>query len=1207
MIARSGGSTTGPQESGSFSGLEEGTYTVSVVADATGSTPACTTAVSTQVIYRPTTITATVAKTNITCNAATDGTITVTSPDGGTHDDAVTRTYQYMIARSGGSTTGPQVSGSFSGLDAGTYTVSVVATATGSTPACTTSVSTQVIYRPTAITATVNKTNVLCNGASDGTITVSNPLGGTHADAGSRTFQYMIAHTGGSITGPQVSGSFTGLDVGTYTVSAIAEATGSTPACTTVVSTQVITQPTPLVAAPAVTSNFNGSHLSCPNSSDGSLAANASGGTAPYSYLWEKNSGTWTTIAVGQSTLVNPTGLNAGTYRVTVTDANNCVTTKSVEIVPPAQASIVTLSNADYKFNGRDVSCYGASDGSIVVTAEGGTGIMAYSSDNGSTWKSGGVTLPNGNQTYTFTGLTAGSYTVVVKDVNGCLSDPEGFTLQNPPQLVISSLTTNGPVNAGESITFTAVIDGGTYFATGSEKLSYSWAKPIPTSQMPSNLVETTNSGTQLSTTFTISTTTPDDNGYVAGYTLTVTDVNGCTASLNVKPIIYPSTIYVSDASGNDLTGDGRSINPLKTIQKAIDVADPTNIIEVQTGTYSESPVVDKELTINGSSSSYLGTGNYFIYGTTDDIHWGTAWPLSVWDNLGMNGDAAAEIGTVMTKVNSNSSATLWLIGNIEWNSTITVSKQLAIRGATSLATVPSYTGCDIVPPTTITFTGSGADTVLFKFTGSTTKSLRDLILEIPNGGKFAEIPNGNSCNVDPVTNVRFDWDHDNDVNTDRRRMYGVTNGSFSVNQKFDVAKFVYDIEDAGYGTGRFVYGNNGTLPWNSLEIGWKAEDGSVQNAGDKIKTLEPMKGAVKLQSLISNGRRPSLNTTAGNYNGKWSMDFDAAANQYLEANTTTEINGGTQKTLFVVFRPLDGANDQVIYKHGDEKYGMSLVHLADGRISMNVYDGTIADKRESWIFESSASSHSATGFDNEVLIAQMYFNGNGDANGTRRVGASLDRESGRIVSDLNHAGVGKDSGYVGSANFTSTTLTTPAVIGPANVAVVGARSGSMYYASWVAGAASGNSPTASGRALFYNGSIAEVVMLNTASESSRDAAYCYLRNKYYGGSQGTGNGLDKRVIAGDDREDLDEVSVWPNPAEDHVSIEAMVPQSGVVTVVLRDALGRVAQVLFEDYVPGGTLLPVQADVRNLVSGAYMIHVTGAGDLNSSLPVIIRH
>jgi uncharacterized protein (DUF2141 family) len=1112
-----------------------------------------------------------------------------------------------MIARSGGSTTGPQVSGSFSGLDAGTYTVSVVATATGSTPACTTSVSTQVIYRPTAITATVNKTNVLCNGASDGTITVSNPLGGTHADAGSRTFQYMIAHTGGSITGPQVSGSFTGLDVGTYTVSAIAEATGSTPACTTVVSTQVITQPTPLVAAPAVTSNFNGSHLSCPNSSDGSLAANASGGTAPYSYLWEKNSGTWTTIAVGQSTLVNPTGLNAGTYRVTVTDANNCVTTKSVEIVPPAQASIVTLSNADYKFNGRDVSCYGASDGSIVVTAEGGTGIMAYSSDNGSTWKSGGVTLPNGNQTYTFTGLTAGSYTVVVKDVNGCLSDPEGFTLQNPPQLVISSLTTNGPVNAGESITFTAVIDGGTYFATGSEKLSYSWAKPIPTSQMPSNLVETTNSGTQLSTTFTISTTTPDDNGYVAGYTLTVTDVNGCTASLNVKPIIYPSTIYVSDASGNDLTGDGRSINPLKTIQKAIDVADPTNIIEVQTGTYSESPVVDKELTINGSSSSYLGTGNYFIYGTTDDIHWGTAWPLSVWDNLGMNGDAAAEIGTVMTKVNSNSSATLWLIGNIEWNSTITVSKQLAIRGATSLATVPSYTGCDIVPPTTITFTGSGADTVLFKFTGSTTKSLRDLILEIPNGGKFAEIPNGNSCNVDPVTNVRFDWDHDNDVNTDRRRMYGVTNGSFSVNQKFDVAKFVYDIEDAGYGTGRFVYGNNGTLPWNSLEIGWKAEDGSVQNAGDKIKTLEPMKGAVKLQSLISNGRRPSLNTTAGNYNGKWSMDFDAAANQYLEANTTTEINGGTQKTLFVVFRPLDGANDQVIYKHGDEKYGMSLVHLADGRISMNVYDGTIADKRESWIFESSASSHSATGFDNEVLIAQMYFNGNGDANGTRRVGASLDRESGRIVSDLNHAGVGKDSGYVGSANFTSTTLTTPAVIGPANVAVVGARSGSMYYASWVAGAASGNSPTASGRALFYNGSIAEVVMLNTASESSRDAAYCYLRNKYYGGSQGTGNGLDKRVIAGDDREDLDEVSVWPNPAEDHVSIEAMVPQSGVVTVVLRDALGRVAQVLFEDYVPGGTLLPVQADVRNLVSGAYMIHVTGAGDLNSSLPVIIRH
>jgi hypothetical protein len=701
--------------------------------------------------------------------------------------------------------------------------------------------------------------------------------------------------------------------------------------------------------------------------------------------------------------------------------------------------------------------------------------------------------------------------------------------------------------------------------------------------------------------------TTADDNGHNTNYVLTVTDANGCQTSFSVTPIIYPSSIYVA-TTGDDATGDGRSSNPLRTIQKAIDVADATNTIEVQSGTFNESPVVDKELTINGTSNTYLGTGRYFIYGTSSTIQWGTSWPTSVWDNLGMNGDASSVIGTVMNKVNSNANATLWLLGNISWNATITVSKQLAIRGATANAEVPTYDDCDILPPTTITFTGAGADTVLFKFTGTTTKSLRDLVLQIPHAGKFAEVPNGNSCNISPVTNVRFDWDADAGSATTYRRIYGVTNGAFSGTEKFDVAKFVYDAEDNGYGTGRFTYSDNGPLPWNDLEIGWKAEDGGVDVNGTKIKTLEPMKGSVKLQNLVSNTRRPALNTGAvdNNYNDKWSMDFDAASSQYLEGNTTTGINGGNQKTLFVVFRPLDGAEDQVIYKHGDQTNGMSLVHLADGRISLNIYDGATDAKRESWIFESGAT-HSETDFDNEVLIAQLYFNGNGTNNDKRRVGASLDRETGRVTTEVNHTGAPQTDGYVDDDAFTSTTLATPALIGPANVAVVGGRSGSTYYASWDGAAAVDNSKTTTGRSQFYKGSIAEILILNTAAISSRDAAYCYLRNKYYDGSQGTGNGLDKRVIAGDVNAEDELVVAWPNPADDLVSIEAVIPHSGVVTVTLRDAVGRVAQVLHEGFVDGGTLLPVTSDVRNVVSGAYVIHVTGAGGINHSVPVIIRH
>ncbi|MBU3699776.1 MAG: hypothetical protein FGM33_07180 [Candidatus Kapabacteria bacterium] len=1172
----------GTYQSGAvFSNLAAGTYNVKIK-DANN----CETAATQVVIVAPTQLTiASAVKTqyngaDLSCHNSTNGEITVTAAGG-------TGTKQYSLDNG----SNWQASNIFSNLAAGTYKMKIRdANDCQTLPTVVEIVAPVELTIVSAVKTQYNGRDLRCHNSADGEITVA-ANGGT----GARQFSKDNGATW------QVSNVFSNLAAGSYQMRV-----RDVNSCTTAVTNVTIIAPPAVASAPAVTSNYNGAQLTCPNSSDGTIAANASGGTTPYTYQWQKfNGASWGSPGAMNATMATITGVNAGTYRVTVTDVNLCAITNTVEVIPPAPAVILTLTKTPaVRYNGRDVSCFGASDGTVTVIATGGTGNLKYSSNGGTTWLTGGTLTPGGDPTYTFTGLGAGTYTVVVQDVNNCVSDPQTISLQNPPLLQISSLVTNGPVNAGESITFTATVTGGTRQATAN-KYSYAWQKPRTQANMPGFGSETVNVN-DVVTTFTIPVTTPDDNGFSTNYILTVTDANGCTAVLSIQPIIYPPTIHVT-TTGNDLTGDGRTVNPLRTIQKAIDVADPSNTIEVAAGVYDESPVVSKALTINGTATTTLGSGRYFIYGTPNTITWGTSWPTSVWDNLGLNGDGASAIGTVMAKVNSNANATLWLIGNITWNGTIEVSKQLAIRGATASAAVPSYTGCDIAPPTTINYTGAGANNVLFKFTGTTTKSLRDLVLQIPFAGIFAEIPTGSSCNVEPVTNVRFDWDHDNNSLTDRRRMFGVTNGAFSVNQTFDVAKLINDVADNGYGSGRVVYGNNGPLPWNSLEIGWKAEDGGVENAGDKIKTLEPMKSTVKLQSLISNGRRPSLNTTAGNFNGKWSMDFDATANQYLEANTTTEINGGAKKTLFVVFRPLDGADDQVIYKHGDQTNGMSIVHLADGRISMNIYDGTAVDKRESWIFESSASSHSETGFDNEVLIAQVYFNGDGDNNATRRVGASLDRESGRINSDVNHTGAEKTNGYVGNGAFTSATLATPGTIGPANVAVVGARSGSMYYASWSGTASADNSLTSTGRSLFYNGSIAEVLILNTAAESTRDAAYCYLRNKYYGGSQSTQNGLDKRVIAGDVREEIETVSAWPNPADDRVSIEAMIPTSGMVTVTLRDALGRVAQVLHEEYVPGGTLLPINADVRNLVSGAYVIHVSAAGDVNLSLPLVIRH
>ena len=1069
--------------------------------------------------------------------------------------------------------------------------MSVIAAAIGSTvPVCTTSVATQVINEPTAVTATVNRTNVTCFGANNGSITVTSPAGGTHAEAASRTYTYRAVLSGGGYDQTNSTGTFTGLAPGTYAVGVIAASIGSTvPQCSTLVSTQTITQPTQIASNPQVTSNFNGAQLSCPNSSDGSLAANASGGTPPYTYLWEKSIASVWTSAGTAATL---TGQSAGSFRVRVTDANSCVVTNTVQLIGPPQTIILGATKNSY--NGQDVSCFGPSDGEITVNASGGTNPLQFSRNNGGSWQTSNV----------FTGLTAGTYTMLVRDVNGCASLPLAVTLTQPTAVVISSLTNNGPVNAGNPIEFTAVVSGGTQRSSGT-KYTYSWSKPRPTAQNPSFTGET---GTTTATAkFSIPVTADDDNGQ---YILTVTDANGCQLAGNTTIIVYPSTIYVS-TSGNDATGDGRLSNPLRTIQKANDVALAGNTIEVQSGTFNESPVITKQLTVNGTATTVLGSGRFFVYGTTSAITWGTAWSSSTWNNIGVNAAGAGALQTAYNKVNGGAGSTLWFIGTPSVSSTLTVDKQLTLRGATSTAGVASYTGCDVEPPATITFTGTGADSVLFKFTGSSVKSMRDLTLRIPFAGKFAMVDVGSSGDVAPVTNMRFEWDNNNNTSDGYRRIYGVTNGSFTGTEKFDVAKFINDAADDVFGTGRVTFGTNGPLPWAALSTGWKAEDGGSAANLAKVRTLEPMKGDIALQNTISTGRRPTLYTTGTAYNSKYYLGFDDLLLQNIEGNKSDDIVGGDQKSLFIVFRPsVNSAANQVVYKHGDEDEGMSVVHLSDGRISLNIYNGATAATRESWIFESGAT-HSSTGFDDEVLIAQIYFNGNGDLNADRRVGASLDRSSGRVATEVNHTGADKTNGYVASGAFTSTTLTTPAVAGPANVTSMGARSGSMYYASWDAAAtpavAIDNSVTSTGRSLYYKGSIAEVVILKDASISMRDAAYCYLRNKYFSGDQGVENGLDKRVIAGDEQAIDESLLAWPNPADGQLSFEAVIPQTGMVRVTLRDALGKLVRVLFEEHVLGGTIIPVTRQVDDVMSGFYMVHLEAAGDVNKAVPVVIRH
>ena len=182
------------QTSGIFNILAPGTYNVRI-RDAANITceivldPAL-------VITQPGKLAASVASTNITCYGANDGSISITAPTGGYG------TYEYSI--DGGA--GWQAGGSFTALAPGFYNVQIRDAAH---PLCIVILNGSLrITEPPVLTANVTRANVTCNGADDGTINITSPMGG-HG-----TYEYSI--TGGGSW--QASGSFTGLAPGSYNV-----------------------------------------------------------------------------------------------------------------------------------------------------------------------------------------------------------------------------------------------------------------------------------------------------------------------------------------------------------------------------------------------------------------------------------------------------------------------------------------------------------------------------------------------------------------------------------------------------------------------------------------------------------------------------------------------------------------------------------------------------------------------------------------------------------------------------------------------------------------------------------------------------------------------------------------------------------------------------------------------------------------------------
>ncbi len=413
------------QASGNYTGLSQGFYDIRI-RDAVNT--GCVIVLDgAYEITQPAVLYADLASTDVTCNGADDGTITLTNPTGGYG------TYEYTI--DGGLSW--QVSGNFAGLAPGFYNVRIRdAVNTG----CEITLNALLqITEPSSLTATVAGTDISCNGASDGEINITNPNGGYG------TYEYSI--DGG--TSWQVSGAFAGLAPGFYDVR-IRDAAFA--ACEiTLEAALELTEPAVL---DAVVSSVD---VTCNLADNGIISfSNPTGGYGTYQFTVDGGT-TWSSSG-------SFTGLAPGFYDVRIRDAANtgCEITLdgALEITEPA------ILNADLA--STNITCYGSADGVIDITnPTGGYGTYEYSINGGGAWQASG----------NFTGLAPGSYNVKIRDAafTGCVItlDP-AYIITQPAQLNATITPTNVSCNgANDGIiditaptggygTYEYTIDGGT-------------------------------------------------------------------------------------------------------------------------------------------------------------------------------------------------------------------------------------------------------------------------------------------------------------------------------------------------------------------------------------------------------------------------------------------------------------------------------------------------------------------------------------------------------------------------------------------------------------------------------------------------------------------------------------------------------------------------------------------------------------------------
>ncbi|MCB8963405.1 MAG: HYR domain-containing protein, partial [Bacteroidales bacterium] len=534
-----------PNNNGIFNNIVAGTYNWSVT-----NSLGCGNTSGTFEVQQAGDLSATVALTDVTCSSGADGTITVTNSAGGSGN--------YEYSNNGGSTW--QSSNIFSGLIPGSYNVQIRDAAV---PTCLKILDADVVIF--TLTANVAYTDVNCNSANNGTITVTSPFGG------SGSYNYSI--NGGATWSP--NGTFVNLAPGTYNVQ-IQDANDLS--CIVELNSAVeITEP------PVMTADVTLTHISCFGAGDGSITvSNPQGGHGTYEV--SLNGSNWFTIsAVTPYTFNN---LSPNSYTVMIRDLAqiSCILNISTSVINEPSVLSATLTHTN-------VTCYGFNDGIINVSAPlGGNGTYQVSI-NGTDWFDVSVAVP-----YAFNSLLPGNYTVQIRDAGqtSCsvtitpeivITEPPLVTVNDPGPQDFCNVASTTPINltgspggvvfditGGTSIGLAdqigvtqipsfATIPGSAIVTiiprangcTGTSVDVIITVSPIPTANMPVDVIFCNN---VLSDPFPL-TGTPANVVFdiTGGASIGLPDATNVTAIPPFTPITGTATVTITPKVGNNCTG----------------------------------------------------------------------------------------------------------------------------------------------------------------------------------------------------------------------------------------------------------------------------------------------------------------------------------------------------------------------------------------------------------------------------------------------------------------------------------------------------------------------------------------------------------------------------------------------------------------------------------------------------------------------------